>query len=425
MRVLVVGGGGREHALAWKIRQSPLVERLIVTPGNAGTSTVAETADIADGDHDGIAALCRKERIGLVVVGPEAPLAAGLADRLRAADVLVFGPGAAGARLEASKSYAKQLMHRYVLPTASARTFDRLDEAVEYIEAQRHFPIVLKADGLAAGKGVVVAETLEEALDAVHAMLEGGRFGDAGRTVVIEEHLRGEEVSVHALTDGRTLAVLESAQDHKRIFDGDRGPNTGGMGAYSPAPVATRALLDVVTREILVRIVHALAREHVDYRGVLYAGLMATRGGPRVIEFNSRFGDPETQVVLPRLRSDLVPLLAACAEGRLNQVEDLDWDPRPAVCVVLASAGYPESARKGDAIHGLREAGELDDVLVFHAGTKRVGDDVVTNGGRVLGVTALGANVEAARDRAYEAVERIRFDGMQFRRDIASRALGR
>ncbi len=425
MRVLVVGGGGREHVLAWKIRQSPLVEAVLCAPGNAGTAEVARNVAVRDDDTAGLRRLCREERIDLAVIGPEAPLAAGLADALREDGIRVFGPGAAGAQLEASKTYAKKLMQRYVIPTGSSRTFDRLDEVVDHLEAQRHFPVVLKADGLAAGKGVVLPETLEEAVGAARSMLEGGRFGDAGRKILVEEYLRGEEVSLLALTDGRTLAVMEAAQDHKRIHDGDRGANTGGMGAYSPAPVADERLVDEATREVLVRIVHALARERVEYRGVVYAGLMATRGGPRVIEFNCRFGDPEAQVILPRLRSDIVPLLDACAAGRLSDAPDLEWDPRPAVCVVMASAGYPASSSKGDVISGLEVARAMEDVVVFHAGTAREGDDVVTAGGRVLGVTALGDTIQAARDRAYEAVEAIRFDGMQFRRDIASRALGR
>jgi len=425
MRVLVVGGGGREHVLAWKIRQSPLVEHLLCAPGNAGTSAVAQNVAVADGDIEGLAKLCKKESIDLCVVGPEVPLAAGLADRLRKDGVKVFGPGAAGAKLESSKSYAKHLMQHYVIPTAPSRAFDDFDSAREYLEAQQNFPVVLKADGLAAGKGVVLPENLDEALTAAHEMLEGGRFGDAGRKLLVEEHMRGEEVSVLALTDGKTLAVMEPAQDHKRIFDGDQGPNTGGMGAYSPAPVADEALLSMVTREVLVRIIHALARERVDYRGVVYAGLMATRGGPRVIEFNCRFGDPEAQVIIPRLKSDLVPLLVACADGKLNTVPDLEWDPRPAVCVVMASGGYPQSSSKGDVIEGLEAANEMEDVIVFHAGTARVGNEVVTAGGRVLGVTALGDTIEAARDRAYEAVAKIRFEGMQFRRDIAARALAR
>ncbi len=425
MRVLVVGGGGREHVLAWKIGQSPLVERLLCAPGNAGTSDVAENVAVKDGDLEGLVKLCKKEAIDLCVVGPEVPLAAGLADRLRDAGVSVFGPGAAGAQLEASKTYAKRLMQRYIIPSGSSRTFEDFESAAEFLDAQQNYPLVLKADGLAAGKGVVLPETLDEALTVARDMLDGGRFGDAGRKLLIEEHLRGEEVSVLALTDGKTLAVMEPAQDHKRIFDGDRGANTGGMGAYSPAPVADEAVLSEITREVLVRIVHALARERVDYRGVVYAGMMITRGGPRVIEFNCRFGDPETQVILPRLKSDLVPILKACADGRLNTVPDLEWDPRPAVCVVMASAGYPATSSKGDVIEGLDDVRAMDDVFVFHAGTERVGGEVVTAGGRVLGVTALGDTVQAARDRAYEAVEKIRFDGMQFRGDIAARALAR
>ncbi len=423
MRVLVVGGGGREHALAWKIRQSPSVERLICAPGNAGTADVAENMAVGVDDHDGLAALCKKERIDLVVVGPEVPLAAGLGDRLREDGVKVFGPGAAGARLEASKTFAKQLMQRYVIPTANSQTFRDFPSIRTYLESQQHFPVVLKADGLAAGKGVVLPDSLDDALNAAFDMLEEKRFGAAGNEVLVEECLRGEELSVLALTDGRTLAVMEAAQDHKRAYDDDRGPNTGGMGAYSPAPIATEEFLSNITENVLVRIVHAFARERIDYRGVVYAGMMATRGGPRVLEFNCRFGDPETQVILPRLKSDLVTLLDAVADRRLGQVEDLEWDPRPCVGVVMASRGYPESSSKGDVITGLDAVHEMEDVVVFHAGTAREGNDVVTAGGRVLCVTALGDDVAAARERAYAAVDQIAFDGMHFRTDIAHRAL--
>jgi phosphoribosylamine--glycine ligase len=420
MRILVVGGGGREHALCWKIKQSPLVTALFAAPGNAGTAAVAENRQVAASDHDAILKLVRSESVDLVVVGPEDPLVAGLADKLRAAGVRVFGPGKEGARVEGSKTFAKTLMRRYGVPTASFRSFDSFPEAAEYLESQIDWPVVLKADGLAAGKGVVLPQNLDEAMTAARAMLEGAKFGDAGRRIVVEECLRGEELSVLAVTDGRTIVVLEAAQDFKRIFDGDRGPNTGGMGSYSPVPLATEALMGAVTRDILVRTVHAFTRDRIEYRGVLYAGLMATRGGPKVIEFNCRFGDPETQAVLARMKSDLVPLLVAAAEGRLSDVKDLEWDPRPAVCVVVASHGYPESSRKGDAIHGLDEAGAMEDVVVFHAGTARAGDTVLTAGGRVLGVTALGDTLAAARDRAYAAVAKIRFEGMQFRRDIAA-----
>ncbi len=425
MRILVVGGGGREHALAWKIRKSPLAERVLCAPGNAGTSVAGENVenvDVSADDHESLLRLCRRERIDLAVIGPEAPLVGGLADRLRAADIRVFGPGKDGAQLEGSKTFAKNLMRRYAIPTAAWRSFDELASARTYLESQMHFPIVLKADGLAAGKGVLLPETLEEATAAARGILEERLFGDAGSRLVVEECLRGEELSLIALTDGRTVVVLEPAQDHKRTFDGDRGPNTGGMGAYSPAPVATEKLVSEAVRDILVRLVHALSRERIEYRGVLYAGLMATRGGAKVLEFNCRFGDPETQPILMRLRSDIVPLLVATADGRLSDVKELDWDPRPAVCVVMASRGYPTSSRKGDVIEGLDEAAEVPDTVVFHAGTMRSGSAVVTAGGRVLGVTALGDNVVAARARAYEAVSKIRFEGMHFRTDIAAAA---
>jgi phosphoribosylamine--glycine ligase len=419
MRILVVGGGGREHALAWKIAKSPLTEALFVAPGNAGTSQVAENRPIPVSDHDALLKLCKTERIDLVVVGPEDPLVAGLADKMRAAGLAVFGPGREAAQIEGSKAFAKSLMRRYAVPTAQYRAFSDFEEAAGYIESQMHFPIVIKADGLAAGKGVVLPQDAEEALEAARGMLEGSKFGDAGRKIVIEEFLRGEELSALALTDGRTIVLLEPAQDFKRIFDGDRGPNTGGMGSFSPVPLATEALMTAVTRDILVRTVHAFTRDRLDYRGVLYAGLMATRGGPKVIEFNCRFGDPETQVVLRRLKSDIVPLLAATAEGRLSDVTELEWDTRTAVCVVMASRGYPETSSKGDAIEGIDQADAMDDVVVFHAGTARAGDRVLTAGGRVLGVTALGDDVNQARERAYAAVSKIRFEGMQFRKDIA------
>jgi phosphoribosylamine--glycine ligase len=419
MRILVVGGGGREHALCWKIKQSPLCERLFAAPGNAGTAQVAENRPIAVDDHAAIEKFCRAEKIDLVVVGPEDPLVAGLADVLRGAGIRVFGPGKDGAQIEGSKTFAKSLMRRNAVPTASWRPFDSFEQAAEYLESVVNFPVVIKADGLAAGKGVVLPQNLDEAMSAARAMLDEGKFGDAGRKVVVEEFMRGEELSTLVLTDCRTLVVLESAQDFKRIFDGDKGPNTGGMGAYSPVPIATEQLVSTVTRDILVRMIHAFTRDRIEYRGVLYAGLMATRGGPKVVEFNCRFGDPETQVVLARMKSDLVPLLVATADGKLSDVTALEWDPRAAVCVVMASRGYPQSSSKGDAITGLDAAGAMPDVVVFHAGTAQVGDTVVTAGGRVLGVTALGDTVAAAREKAYAAVAKISFPGMQFRTDIA------
>ena len=423
MRVLVVGGGGREHALCWKIHQSPEVELLLCAPGNAGTAAIARNVDVSAGDLDGLVELARAERIDLAVVGPEQPLVEGLADRLREQGIAVFGPGASGARLEGSKSFAKRLMAKYLIPTASHRTFDDYDEAAEYIDSVRHYPLVIKADGLAAGKGVVLPETREEALEEALSMLEAGRFGDAGRTIVIEECLRGTELSILALTDGNTIVELETSQDHKRALDGDEGPNTGGMGAFSPSPLADARLMNRVTEDVLVRVVHGMSRERMDYHGVIFAGMMSTRGGAKVIEFNCRFGDPEIQTVLMRLRSDVVPLLRAAATGGLSKVPVPEWDPRPSVCVVMASRGYPVSSSKGDVIHGLEDAAALPDVEIFHAGTARDGDDVVTAGGRVLGVTALGDDIADARRKAYAAVELISFDGMQFRTDIAASAI--
>jgi phosphoribosylamine---glycine ligase len=419
MRVLVVGSGGREHALAWKIRQSKRVERVLIAPGNAGTGEVGENFDIPVSDHEGLLKLCREHEVGLAVIGPEVPLVAGLADRMRAQDVKVFGPGASGSRLEGSKTFCKTMMQRYVVPTAGWRGFDDVVSARNYLESARDFPVVLKADGLAAGKGVLLPETREEALEAVEQMMVERVFGDAGARVIVEDCLRGKELSVLALTDGRSICVLESAQDFKRALDGDKGLNTGGMGSFSPSPAATDKLLDQVSKDVLVRIAHGLTRERIDYRGVLYAGLMLTRGGPKVLEFNCRFGDPETQVVLARMKSDIVPLLMAVADGRLGDIETLEWDPRTAVCVVMASKGYPVASSNGDGISGLDEVKAMDDVVCFHAGTARDGNRVVTNGGRVLGITALGDTAPAARERAYEAVAKIRFDGMQFRTDIA------
>ncbi|MCG3133493.1 MAG: Phosphoribosylamine--glycine ligase [Planctomycetes bacterium] len=422
-RILVVGGGGREHALAWKIAASPLVDRVLCAPGNPGTRAVAENHAVKASDADGISKLVRREKVDLVVVGPEDPLALGLADRLRKEGVLVFGPGAAGAQIESSKAWAKDLMRRYGIPTAASRTFDRFAALRAWFEeSQDPVPCAIKADGLAAGKGVVIPQTVDEALEAAWEMMEEKKFGDAGKRVIVEEFLRGRELSVFSITDGRTIAVLEPAQDYKRVGDGDTGPNTGGMGAVCPAPAGTPEVMDAATREILVRTVHALARDGVEYRGCIFTGLMATRAGPKVIEFNCRFGDPETQAVLRRMTSDIVPLLVGAASGRLADVERLEWDQRPSVCVVVASPGYPGKVTTGDAIVGLEAAGEVPGVVVFHAGTAAVGDRVITAGGRVLSVTAVGDTVAAARAAAYEAVSRISFSGMVVRRDIAADA---
>jgi phosphoribosylamine---glycine ligase len=424
MRVLIIGGGGREHALAWKVAQSPRVTAVHVAPGNAGTAREAGVRNVpvqAD-DIDGLLSHARDERIDLAIVGPEGPLVKGVVDAFTAAGIACFGPTAAAARLEGSKSYAKEFMARHGIPTAAYRVFTAgtLDE--EWIRA-RHLPLVVKADGLAAGKGVVIAETHEAALGAVRSMFEG-EFGAAGREVVVEGFLLGEEASFIALVDGETVLPLATSQDHKRLRDGDLGPNTGGMGAYSPAPVVTPAVHERAMREVMLPTVRALAAAGTPYRGFLYAGLMvAADGTPNVLEFNCRFGDPETQPVLMRLKSDLVDLIGAAFAGRLAEVR-CDWDPRPAVGVVIAAGGYPDKVRTGAPVEGLAAAGLLPG-KIFHAGTRELDGTVQTSGGRVLCATALGATVAAARDAAYALVDAVHFEGMQFRRDIAHRALAR
>jgi phosphoribosylamine--glycine ligase len=424
MKVLVIGKGGREHALVWKLAQSPRAERVYCAPGNAGTAEDGENVAIEAADFDRLVRFARKEEVGLTVVGPEEPLALGIVDHFQKARLRVFGPTREAARLEASKVFAKTVMRDANVPTAEFRLCDHPDPARHYVET-REYPVVVKADGLAAGKGVIVCSTTREALDAVERIMVREEFGRAaGRQVVIEKRLEGEELSIQALVSGRTLIPLEPTQDHKAAFDNDQGPNTGGMGAYCPTPLATPELLGVVDRDILVPTVHAMKRRRRPFRGVLYAGLMVTNQGPRVLEFNCRFGDPETQPLLMRLRTDLLDLLEAAVDDRLDEFEGrLEWDPRPAVCVVMASRGYPGPYEKGLAITGLAEAARLPDVKVFHAGTRREGERVLTDGGRVVGVTALGDSLAAARDRAYEAVRLIQFPGAFYRHDIAAKAL--
>ncbi len=424
MNILVVGGGGREHALAWKIAQSPLADRVFVAPGNAGTDADAENVDIADSDLPALVEFARQNQIGLTVVGPEAPLAAGLADRMTEAGVPVFGPSQQAAELEASKVFCKNLLRHADVPSAEFRTFLDAREASVYLTEREDSPVVVKADGLAAGKGVVVCDNREQALEAVARIAGDREFGDAGNKLVIEERLSGQEVSVLAVTDGKTIVTLPAAQDHKPAHDGDTGPNTGGMGAYSPTPFATDSLLATIEETVLVPTVHHMKRARRPFRGVLYAGLMLTKSGPRVLEYNVRFGDPECQPLLMRLKSDLVELMLATAEGRLNQLEPLEWDPRSAVCVVMASEGYPGRYEKGRPIRGLADAAEVEGVKVFHAGTRRDGDQVVTSGGRVLGVTAIGDTISAAKLRAYTAVKCIRWDGAWCRKDISDKAVG-
>uniref|UniRef100_A0A832M3B5 Phosphoribosylamine--glycine ligase n=1 Tax=Oscillatoriales cyanobacterium SpSt-402 TaxID=2282168 RepID=A0A832M3B5_9CYAN len=421
MKVLVIGNGGREHAIAWKLLQSSKVQQVICVPGNGGTASTPRCMNLAMNvlDFEGIARFALVNGVELIVVGPEAPLAAGVTDYLQKQGLTVFGPTRLGAQIEASKAWAKALMQEAKIPTAEAVVFTQASSAISYVR-QQGVPIVVKADGLAAGKGVTVAATLEEAEAAIADVFDG-KFGGAGERIVIEECLVGEEVSVLALTDGLTIRPLVPAQDHKRIGEGDTGANTGGMGAYAPAPIATPELMERIQQEILEPAIAALRKHSIDYRGVLYAGLMITPAGdPKVIEFNCRFGDPETQVVLPLLETPLHDLLLACVEKRLEAFPEIEWKPGSAACVVLAAGGYPESYKKGNAIAGIDQAEERG-AVVFHAGTQRRGQNLVTDGGRVLGVTALGDAFEAAIANAYAAVDQIHFDEMYYRRDIGHR----
>jgi len=426
MKVLILGSGGREHALGWKLKQSKQVDKVYFAPGNAGTEAIGENVglkfDPVDTKHaDAIDYFCRKNKIGLIVVGPEDPLARGLVDRLVKAGHKVFGPVAAGARLEADKAFSKQLMRAAMIPTAEARTFSVLEKALAYVEAHEE-PVVVKATGLCRGKGVVVCDTQEQAERAVRQMLGDKTFGEAGSTVVIEERLSGQEVSVQALVDGRNIYVLDPAQDHKQAGEGDTGPNTGGMGAYTPTPLVDAALMSQIERDVLVPIVDAMRRDGVEFKGVLYAGLMLTPGGPKVLEFNCRFGDPECQPMMMRLKGDLLQVLLACVEGKLDEVQ-LDWDPRCCCGVVMASGGYPGEYAKGKPIAGIEEAESNTDVKVFHAGTTRKAGRLVTAGGRVLNVCAMGEDLADAQQKANAACERIHFENAYFRRDIGFRVL--
>ena len=418
MKVCVIGNGGREHALAWRLSISPSVTKVYAIPGSAAMSDCAELVGIDWQQSDHLISFLKDNQVDLVVVGPEAPLVAGLADTLNKAGIPVFGPSKAAAQLEGSKVFAKDLMKKYNIPTATYGVFHKVDEAKEFI-AQTGAPIVVKADGLAAGKGVVVAMTIDEANAAVEDMLSGNRFGEAGSTVVIEEFMEGEEASLLAFVDGKTVVPMIASQDHKRIFDGDKGPNTGGMGTYAPAPVLTDALRDEAMKTILEPMVEAMQKEGMPYVGCLYAGLMITPQGPKVVEFNARFGDPETQVVLPLLDSDLGQIMMACATGTLT-ADMVKWKDSSAACVILASKGYPETSSKGDVIHG--DIKQHDTTIVFHSGTKLMGDEYVTNGGRVLGVVGLGKDLRIALDRAYGRIEHIDFEGMQYRTDIGAKA---
>ncbi len=420
MNVLIIGGGGREHALAWKLSRSPDVKQIFCAPGNAGTARLGENVPLKITDVDGLLRFARERSVDLTVVGPDDALAVGVVDRFQADGRRIFGPTRAAARLESSKIFSKEFMQRHGLPTAAAGRFERADEAVAFCR-ERRGPLVVKADGLATGKGVIIARDPDEAIKAVDEMMNAGRFGDAGRRVLVEEFLDGREVSLHALLDGRHYHLLPTAQDYKRIGEGNTGENTGGMGSACPPPQALDAGTERrVHDEIMRPFMAGMHAEGIDYRGLLFPGLMLTAEGPRVLEFNARFGDPETQVILPRLQSDVLPVLEATIDGRLDAV-DLAWDPRPAVCVILASAGYPGAYETGKPITGLETVStDSDDLFVFHAGTRLDGDRVVTSGGRVLGVTALGRDLSEARGRAYEAAERITFEGRSLRRDIAA-----
>ncbi|MFH1458454.1 MAG: phosphoribosylamine--glycine ligase [Candidatus Omnitrophota bacterium] len=432
MRVLVIGSGGREHALVWKIAQSKLADKIFCAPGNGGIAGLAECVDIK---AEGILALskfAKNERIDLTVVGPEVPLAKGIVDEFGKLGLRIFGPPKRGAQLEASKVFAKQLMAKYKVPTADFRIFDDARKAKDYIE-RIGAPCVVKADGLAAGKGVVVAKTVDEAKFTVASIMEDKIFGAAGDKVIIEECLEGLEASIIVLTDSKDVVSLASSQDHKRIFEEDKGPNTGGMGAYSPAPVVTQELFDEILKTIVHRTIDGLKEEGIEYKGVLYAGIMITKDGPKTLEFNVRFGDPETQAILPRLKSDLLEVMSATAAGKLSRHKNLEWDSRTCVCVVCASKGYPGEYEKGKEISGLDAAQKMKDVVVFHAGTKLVRsakcearssvEKVVTNGGRALGVTGLGPTIKEAIHKTYQGVEKIHFEGMQYRRDIGQKAI--
>ena len=423
MKVLVIGSGGREHALVWKIAQSPLVEKVYGAPGNPGMAPQAERVNLAVSDFEGLAEFAEAKAIDLTVVGPEDPLAAGIVDFFQDRGLIVFGPTEAAAQLEGSKAFAKDLMRRYDIPTSDYAQFDSSQEAIAHVQ-EHGAPIVVKADGLAAGKGVTVAQTVDEAVDAIRGIMDERVFGEAGARVIIEECLVGEEASIFAFSDGTTILPLVASQDHKPALDGDLGPNTGGMGAYAPAPVITPDLYAEIEATVLQPCVDGLAKDGHPYTGLLYAGLMITDDGPKVIEFNCRFGDPETQVVLPLMASDIVPIMLACCDGTLAE-HTVETREGACVSVVMASGGYPKSYEKGKVITGIAEADADPDLVVFHAGTQTSDEGMLTNGGRVLGVTALGADIPSAIAKAYEGVAKIDFDGAQYRSDIGGRALER
>ncbi len=423
MRVLVVGSGGREHALAWKIAQSKKVEKLFCAPGNGGIKELAEIVNIKADDIDALLNFAKENKIDLTVAGPEAPLVKGIVDRFTEEGLRIFGPTKELAMLEGSKVFAKETMRRFGAPTADFKVFIDTAKAREYLR-KKGAPIVVKADGLAAGKGVVVAKTIEEAEEAIDSMLVKKIFGTAGKRIILEDCLEGEEASILVFSDGKNMMPLVSSQDHKRIFDNDKGPNTGGMGVYSPAPVVSGEIFDEIIESAFRPIIDGLSGEGKFYKGVLYGGLMITKDGPMLLEFNVRFGDPETQAILPRLKSDLVDVLTGCIDGTLNKIE-LQWDERPCLCVVLASGGYPGSYEKHKEIIGLIDVKKVKDVIVFHAGTAFEDGKIFTSGGRVLGVTGLGKDIKQAKLNAYSAIDRIKFKDMHYRKDIGDRAIKR
>jgi len=423
MKVLVVGGGGREHALVWKIAQSPRVSKVYCAPGNAGISQQAEIVPLKANDLEGLLEFASRERVDLTVVGPEEPLTRGIVDLFESKGLSIFGPKQRAAELEGSKAFAKEIMGKYGIPTASYRIFEDREEAISYVRGQK-LPLVVKADGLAAGKGVTICKTLEEAIQSVDQIMVKKVFGSAGDRVVIEECLKGEEASFIAFTDGKTILPLASCQDHKAVFDGDQGPNTGGMGAYSPAPVVTEKIHQKIMEEVLKPLIDGMAREGRVYTGALYAGVMVCDGLVKVLEFNARFGDPETQPVLMRMKGDIVPILEACIHGDLAK-HTIEWEDQTSVCVVMASKGYPGDYDKGIPIRGLDEVPRMKDVFVFHAGTVLEKGRMVTHGGRVLGVTGLGESIPKAIEKTYEAVRVISWDGVHYRTDIGQKALQR
>jgi len=428
MKILLIGSGGREHAIAWILQESPRLEQLYVAPGNAGMEIGAKAVDIAADDIKGLLDFAKSNAIDLTIVRPEAPLVAGIVDEFQKEGLRIFGPSEAAAQLEGSKVFSKEAMKRFGVPTADFKVFDNPEDAKTHTP-NIQYPVVIKADGLAAGKGVIIAKNKEEAVDAIKLIMEDKKFGAAGDKIIIEDCLVGEEASIIVVSDGEHVIPMASSQDHKAIYDGDEGPNTGGMGAYSPAPVVTEAIQKECMEKVVYPMIKGMASEGNKFVGVLYAGIMVTKEGPKVLEFNVRFGDPETQAILPRLKSDLVDIIEATIDGKLNEIS-IEWNPKACVCVVLASGGYPGEYEKGKEIQGLAKAAMMHEVFLFHAGTKRyrVGDqrlNVITSGGRVLGVSALGEDIKAAIDRAYQAVERVSFNGMYYRKDIGAKALRR